>query len=145
MPRNGLLIIDMQNDFLDRWEDDGRAKLISKTNQLISVFRDVGCPILWVRQVFKSDLSDAFLEMKDNDISIVIDGTRGAEIHADLAIQGGDKVIVKKRYSANTAIHDALKYRLVWEFIARSLDEYMYRIRKASRPMVGVNDAQCLR
>ena len=130
MPRNCLLIIDMQNDFLDRLGDSRRERLISKTNQLTSVFRDAGCLILWVRQVFKPDLSDAYLEMKDNDISIVIDGTRGAEIHPGLAIRDGDKEIIKKRYSA---------------FFGTELEQILDDLAPDQITLAGVNTHACIR
>ena len=44
MPSNCLIVVDMQNDFLDQWEIDSRAELISKTNQLIVTAR-VKCTI----------------------------------------------------------------------------------------------------
>jgi maleamate amidohydrolase len=78
MPENCLIVIDMQNDFLDRLEAANRVRLVSKTNQLVDSFRASGCPIIWIKQTFKPDLSDAFLQMRDRQISIVIDGSEGA-------------------------------------------------------------------
>ena len=43
MTRNCLIIIDMQNDFLDRLGDDSRTELIHNTNQLIDLFRASDC------------------------------------------------------------------------------------------------------
>ena len=100
MPNNCLIVIDMQNDFLDRWDADRREDLISRSNQLIDAFRASECPVIWIRQSFKPDLSDAFLEMRDHQISIVIEGSPGAEIHPNLARHEDDVVLVKKRYSA---------------------------------------------
>ena len=95
-----LLIIDMLNDFLDQWDDDVVATLIDHTNILAQAFRDKDYPVIWVRQEFKADLSDAFLEMRDRNIHICIEGTRGAELHEALDVDHEDKAIVKKRYSA---------------------------------------------
>lgn len=65
MPRDCLIIVDMLNDYLDRRDGETRARLIGNMNQLIARFRSAGCPVLWVRQSFEPDLSDAFLEMRD--------------------------------------------------------------------------------
>jgi nicotinamidase-related amidase len=100
MPRQCLLIIDLLNDYLDRCSPDCKARLVANTNSVVEAFRARGLPITWVRQEFRADLSDAFLEMRDKNISICIEGTRGAEIHADLDWRPGDLTIVKKRYSA---------------------------------------------
>lgn len=110
MRKDCLIVIDMLNDFLDLREPDVCSRLIANTNQLIAAFRSAGCPIIWVRQSFKADLSDAFLEMRDRQIAMTIEGTRGAEIHADLERNPDDKVITKKRYSAffGTKLHDVL-------------------------------------
>ena len=39
--------------------------------------REHGCPVIWVRQEFEPDLSDAFLEMKINGRPVTIKGTLG--------------------------------------------------------------------
>lgn len=110
MPKNCLIVIDMLNDFLDRWEADGVARLIAHTNQLIAAFRSADCPVIWIRQSFNPDLSDAFLEMRDRQIAVTIEGTRGAEIHSNLDRKSADTVITKKRYSAffGTNLHGVL-------------------------------------
>lgn len=105
MTRNCLIVIDMQNDFLERFEERRRVDLILRTNQLIEVFRASGCPVVWVRTSFRPDLSDAFLEMRDRQISVVIDGTPGAEIHPGLEISEEDVGVLKKRYSAFFGTH----------------------------------------
>jgi nicotinamidase-related amidase len=53
-----LLIIDMLNDFLDRWSDDDRADLVRGIQSLANIFRSEGYPVAWVRQEFKADLAD---------------------------------------------------------------------------------------
>ena len=100
MTRNCLIVIDMQNDFLERLEDETRTALILNTNQLIDVFRVSGCPVIWVQQLLSPDHSDAPLPMRDPPISVVIAGTSGAEIHPGLARHDEDTVVIKKRYSA---------------------------------------------
>ena len=105
-----LLVVDMLNDFLDKWEPEQRKNLINNTNLLIAQYRATGNPVIWITQAFSADLSDAFLVMRDNNISITIEGTSGAEIHADLHKIQSDITVLKKRYSAfyNTELEDIL-------------------------------------
>ncbi len=130
MTRNCLIVIDMQNDFLDRLEVNCRAGLILKTNQLIDIFRASGCPVIWVQQLFSCDLSDAFLEMRDRRISVAIEGTAGAEIHSDLARRDEDTVVVKKRYSA---------------FFGTNLEQILSDLGPEQVTLAGVNTHACIR
>ena len=112
MASHCLIIIDLLNDFLDRWDAGRTAELIAQTNRLAAAFRMAGLPVIWVRQEFKPDLSDAFAEMRVRNIKATIMGTRGAQLHADLDWRPGDAVIVKKRYSAffRTDLEDRLAH-----------------------------------
>jgi maleamate amidohydrolase len=130
MPENCLIVIDMQNDFLDRLEAANRVRLVSKTNQLVDSFRASGCPIIWIKQTFKPDLSDAFLEMRDRQISIVIDGSEGAEIDPGLSRRDEDWVIVKKRYSA---------------FFGTDFEQILRNLAPDRITIAGVNSHACIR
>lgn len=125
-----LIVIDMLHDFLDRWEAGKRAKLIESTNGLIEAFRGAALPVIWVRQEFKPDLSDAFLEMRDKGISVTIEGTPGSRIHGDLDYRPGDPTIVKKRYSA---------------FFGTGLDGVLSDLGAARLVLAGVNTYACIR
>ena len=128
--RNCLIVIDLQNDFLDRIEPESRADLIRKTNDLIDIFRVSGCSVIWVKQTFKPDLSDAFLEMKDRHISVAIEGTPGSEISSELAKHEQDKIVVKKRYSA---------------FFGTNLEEILSDLDPDAITLAGVNTHACIR
>jgi maleamate amidohydrolase len=130
MPENCLIVIDMQNDFLDRLEAANRVRLVSKTNQLVDSFRASGCPIIWIKQTFKPDLSDAFLQMRDRQISIVIDGSEGAEIDPGLSRRDEDWVIVKKRYSA---------------FFGTDFEQILRNLAPDRITIAGVNSHACIR
>lgn len=130
MTRNCLIVIDMQNDFLDRLRDGQRAELIRNTNQLIHIFRTSECPVIWVQQLISPDLSDAPLIMRDRQISVVIDGTSGAEIHADLSRHESDSVVTKKRYSA---------------FFGTNLEESLNELAPQRVTLAGVNTHACVR
>ena len=130
MTRHCLNVIDMQNDFLERLEEGRRVDLIAKTNQLIEIFRASGCPVVWVITSFRPDLSDAFLEMRDRRISVVIDGTVGAEIHSSLERSKEDAVILKKRYSA---------------FFGTDLEQLLSDLGPDKVTLAGVNTHACIR
>ena len=111
---NALLVIDMLNDFFrDGPLAEQRAELTKNVNRLVSRARSDGIPIIWVRQEFEPDLSDAFLDMRKRDVHVTIAGTDGCRILSELNRQPEDHEIVKKRYSAfhGTSL-DALLERL---------------------------------
>ena len=130
MSTHCLMIVDMLHDFLDRWEAGRRAKLIENTNQLVEAFRTSALPVIWVRQEFKADLSDAFLEMRDKGIAITIEGTKGCRIHSDLAWISSDPTIVKKRYSA---------------FFGTGLEDLLRELGRPRLVLAGVNTHACIR
>lgn len=125
-----LLVIDMLNDYLDRWPDRQRQDLIEATNALVDAARRKHHKIIWVRQAFKEDLSDAFLEMRDKQIKMTIEGTRGAEIHAGLHREASDPVILKKRYSA---------------FFQTELDDLLGMLSPEGLILAGLNTHACIR
>lgn len=130
MTRDCLIVIDMQNDFLERLEEEHRAGLILNTNELIDLFRVSGCPVIWVQQLLSPDLSDAPLVMRDRRISVVIDGTSGAKIHSDLARSTEDTVVTKKRYSA---------------FFGTDLEQILRDLGPEQVTLAGVNTHACVR
>ena len=95
-----LLIIDELVDYLDRWPQAERAKLVDAIRSLVEVFRARGLPVIWVRQEFEPDLSDAFLEMRRENISITIKGTPGCRIIPELVPLADETEVIKKRFSA---------------------------------------------
>lgn len=125
-----LLIIDMLVDFLDRWPVGERVALVAANRILIDAFRVAEQPIAWVRQEFAPDLSDAFREMRRDNIRITIAGTEGSRIIPELVPAADDLHVVKKRYSA---------------FFGTPLDE-MIRTRGADTlVLAGVNTHACVR
>jgi nicotinamidase-related amidase len=125
-----LLVIDMLVDFLDRWPAGERAALVAAIHGLIDGIRTAGHPIAWVRQEFAPDLSDAFLEMRRDNIRVTIAGTPGAKIIPELAPGADDLHIVKKRYSA---------------FFGTPLDEMIRARGVDTLVLAGVNTHACVR
>lgn len=130
MTQRCLIVIDLLNDFLDHWDRPTVEALISHTNRLASAFRERQFPVIWVRQEFRPDLSDAFLEMRDRQVRICIEGTRGAQLHPDLDCRAGDGVIVKKRYSA---------------FFRTGLDDLLLQSNVGEITICGINTHACVR
>jgi nicotinamidase-related amidase len=131
MSKSAFLVIDMLNDFfLEEPLSGRRSGLVSAINQVVRIFRENSQPIIWVRQEFKPDLSDAFLAMRTEDMRITIAGTEGAQILPEIDVQPVDHVIVKNRYSA---------------FFRTTLDEVLSTLQPDVLVIGGVNTHACVR
>lgn len=126
-----FLFIDLLEDFFakpplsERREDLSRA-----VNDLASFARHQDFPVIWVRQEFEPDLSDAFRSMRETDTRITIRGTPGCELIQDIERQPGDVEVVKKRYSA---------------FFGTQLAPLLERVRCSHLVISGVNTHACVR
>jgi maleamate amidohydrolase len=130
MERPALLVIDMLNDFLADWDPARKENLIPSINELVGTIRGLGHSVIWIRQEFEPDLSDAFLEMKVKGIRATIKGTPGSQIISELHVAATDVVIVKKRYSA---------------FFGTTLDAALQRINPDAIILAGINTHACIR
>ena len=125
-----LLVIDMLNDLLDKWPAGPRKRLCDSTNELVQLIREARQPIVWIRQEFEPDLSDAFPEMRARGIPATIRGTAGSEIASDLAVASSDPIIVKKRYSA---------------FFGTELEALLDQSEPRALILAGINTHACIR
>ena len=126
-----LLVIDMLNDFFrEGLLAERRDELVRSINELVALFRSHNLPVIWIRQEFAPDLSDAFLVMRERGLAITIAGTDGCKILPELDYLSTDPVIVKKRYSA---------------FFGTNLDEILASLRPAFVVMAGINTHACVR
>jgi nicotinamidase-related amidase len=130
MKAPALIVVDMLNDFLAPWPQASKQRLIASTNSLIAMMRRHHRPIIWVRQEFQPDLSDAFPEMRAKNIRITIQGTPGCQVISDLAVDASDAVVVKKRYSA---------------FFGTSLDQVLAGLDPDGLILAGINTHACIR
>lgn len=121
-----LLVIDLIPDFLKSLDAARCTALIERTNELVHVVRAADQPIIWVRQEFAADLSDAYLEMREKDFRIAIAGTPGALFDPRLDRLPGEPTIVKKRYSAffGTDLDVILGRRFVDEVIVAGVNTH---------------------
>ena len=127
-----LLVIDLLNDYF-RQQDPlaaQRSQLVASVNWLAAAFRQARQPIVWVRQEFAPDLSDAFLRARRENHRVTIAGTDGCELLPELERHASDKVLVKKRYSA---------------FFGTDLDETLDALRPVILVLAGINTHACVR
>lgn len=131
MGRPAIFVIDMLNDCFGHAElDRRRAALCSSINHLTALARSHGFPVIWVRQEFEPDLSDAFLDMKRENIRMFIKGTPGPLILDELARDDSDIEVVKKRYSM---------------FYGTGLESLLQALETDSIILAGVNTHACIR
>jgi nicotinamidase-related amidase len=99
--RSAFIFVDLQEDFFANPLLSGsRASIAAAVNDLARFSRDRDCPVVWVRQEFEADLSDAFLSMRDSGTRITIRGTDGCKIIHEIGREPTDHEVVKHRYSA---------------------------------------------
>ena len=126
-----IVVVDMLKDFFKRPPLSlNKKRLIRNINDLTKLARKNNVPIIWVKQEFKPDLSDAFLSMKKRDFKSTIKGTEGAEILDELNRRKDEQVIVKKRYSA---------------FFNTKLDQILKNLGVDTLIIVGINTHACVR
>jgi nicotinamidase-related amidase len=130
--RYSFVVIDMLIDFFEGNASLARQRsnLVARINELGSVFRNEHHQVIWVRQEFRPDLKDAFLEMRRNEIHINIAGTVGCQLLPDLEQSDRDSTIVKKRYSA---------------FFGTNLDELLSEFGTEVLVVGGINTHACVR
>ncbi len=126
-----ILIIDVLQDFFRQGRlEDHREQLVNATNDLVRIGREKNIPIIWVRQEFEDDLSDAFLAMKKSGEKITIKNTDGCKLLPELEYEEHDYEIVKKRYSA---------------FFGTKLDDLLLQLGVDTLILAGVNTHACVR
>src|SRR5258708_5753596 len=125
-----VTIMDVMVDFRDRWAAQDRGALVAAIGARADTFRAAGHPVVWVRQEFAPDLSDAFREMRRDNIRVTIKGTDGSRIIPELVPGTDDLQVVKKRYSA---------------FFGTPLDEMIRTRRIDTLVLAGVNTHACVR
>jgi nicotinamidase-related amidase len=126
-----IVVVDMVADmFIAPELAAQRDNLVAAINKLLAHGREVGHLIVWVRQEFAEDLSDAPLQFRLEQIHRTIGGTPGAMLLGELDSAPSDTVIIKKRYSA---------------FFGTKLYEYLQDKGTRSIVVVGVNTHACVR
>ena len=107
-----MIIIDLQQEFFENGRlAQHREELVSATNELADAAHNHDIPVIWIRQEYKVDLSDAPLYNRKNSKLVTIENTDGCKLLPELHIIKDDHHIIKKRYSAfyNTDLEKLLK------------------------------------
>lgn len=111
--RSCLLVIDMQNYFLDQASPSfipAGLTVLPNVARLIKSFRERKLPVIYTAHVHKSkELDGGILGWWWE--GMIIENTKDAEIHLDLAPLAEEKVVYKHRYSAfyNTDLETVLR------------------------------------
>jgi nicotinamidase-related amidase len=131
MRRPAIFVIDMLNDCFGHAELQRlRPSLCSSINKLTAMARATGSPVIWVRQEFEPDLSDAMREMKSKNIHMFIKGTAGPRLLDELDRSDADLEVIKKRYSM---------------FFQTDLDALLQQLGTDQIILAGVNTHACIR
>jgi nicotinamidase-related amidase len=131
--KSGLIIVDMQNDFLHR---DGNFSHIAREHpevnidmpfligtipnvkRLADAFRAAGRPVVYLAHVLKPDYSDAAfpywrvgIEPASGNRTHCVESTWGAQIIDDLKPQEGEHLVAKKGFGgfSNTPLDTILR------------------------------------
>lgn len=108
-----------------------RTKLISHINQIVDYAHKNNIPIIWIRQEYKRDLSDAPLyNKKNNKLPKTLKNDQSSRILDELHKLDYDKIVVKKRYSA---------------FFKTKLDRLLKKLNVNTLIIAGINSMTCVR
>ena len=100
--RSALLIIDMQEFFLDPGSPTftcGGPAILPTLREMIDAFRRSGRPVIFTKHVHHPDNLDSGI-MGVWWKGMCVEGSPESEIHRDVAPLPGEKVVPKHRYSA---------------------------------------------
>ncbi len=126
-----FIFVDLLEDFFQLPPlSERRAEIARAANELDALAREIGAPVIWVRQEFEPDLSDAFLSMRESGRQVTIKGTDGCRLLKELSPRAEDHEVVKKRYSA---------------FFRTDLDDVLADLGCTHVVICGVNTQACVR
>lgn len=126
-----VIIIDALEDFFkEGLLKEHRITLANHINELVDFARNHNVSVIWVRQEFKADLSDAFLAMRRNNWPVTIENTKGSQILEELHKEHSDYEVIKKRYSA---------------FFKTNLDDLLEKLKIDTLIIGGINTHACVR
>ncbi|MFA5211335.1 MAG: cysteine hydrolase [Patescibacteria group bacterium] len=126
-----LIIIDLQEDFFkDKFLAKKRKKISNSVNKLVKIVRSKKIPIIWVKQEYENDLSDAPLYNRKNKKKITIKNTKGCQFLSELDYNEKDFLIIKKRFSA---------------FFKTDLEKLLKKIKIDTLIIAGINTMSCVR
>jgi len=126
-----LLVVDMQNDVLNRMVEQGRD-IVPAVRKALDYFRIKELPVVHVVRVHRPDGADVELFRKRlfEDRPFLVRGTEGAQVVEELAPAEGEYVVEKQRFSA---------------FFQTNLDMLLRRLGVRTVVIAGVQTPNCVR
>lgn len=129
--RPALLVIDLQQEFFQTGPlAERRDRLAHAVNELVDGAHEAKIPVIWIRQEYKADLSDAPLYNRKNNKPVTIEGTEGVKLLLELHQHEGDIEIIKKRFSS---------------FFQTNLEAVLKEKRIDTLILTGINTMTCVR
>jgi nicotinamidase-related amidase len=126
-----FIFVDLLEDFFANPPlSEHRVAIANAVNELAAFARTNHFPVIWVRQEFEPDLSDAFRSMRETGTRITIRGTTGCNVIKEIERHSSDIEIVKQRYSA---------------FFGTHLAQQLESLRCSHLIISGVNTHACVR
>lgn len=100
--KKAVLVVDMQERYFQEGHplETSRTNLIAANLDLLHKAKHDAWPIYFVKEVYKSDFSDAPKMHREFALPEVVDGHPMAEIVAELKDFTNDNVFIKKRHSS---------------------------------------------
>ncbi len=132
-PKLAVLVIDMLNAFFQEGSALFEVKegLLKNINEIVDSAHKAQVPVVWVRQEYKHDLSDApLINRKKNELPSTIEGEPSAQLLPELHQKKEDQIVVKKRYSA---------------FFKTNLEQILDELGVNTLIIAGVNSMTCVR
>ena len=125
-----LLVIDMQNDFINKGSmvyTPMAESIVPNLKRLITTCRKAKIPVIYTAHVHKDPKIDGGMtaewwpELRDK--KVLVAGSKGAEIYRAIAPRPNEKIIYKHRYSAfyNTDLEIILRGLEVTDLIISGL------------------------
>lgn len=111
--RLAFLLIDMQNDFLDRLPDDSvKVDLIKKSVQLVAFCRKRNIPIIHIHTNSGPDGKDAMPHWQEKKYHACIENTKGILAHSLLLPESDDPIIYKRGFNPfhHPDLHQILQF-----------------------------------
>ena len=126
-----LVVIDMQKDFFQKKHLlEQRELLVENLNRLIELARKHKLPVIWVRQVWKYDLSNSPKHIRQSGKGYVLEGTKGSELLDELSKLSEDYEVIKTRNSG---------------FFGTNLDSLLNELGVDTLIVGGINTHACVR
>ncbi|MCR4308085.1 MAG: cysteine hydrolase [Candidatus Berkelbacteria bacterium] len=104
--KTAFIIVDMNNAFIGKGaplEVPRAVEILPRIKLLLKTCREVGIPVIHVSHAFRKDGRDRGYMFEFWPVlkeGVLDEGSKGTEIHPDIAPIEGESTIIKRRYSA---------------------------------------------